>query len=145
MPRIYYKAEGTKFVLGMTELANRGRIVLLHSTAKEVLTAWSYGRDGTISPTFDTTLVIDSNPTGGTVTGEQPFVLNTRSATASQKWRYEPSSFTFRNVQNPGIVIDLRDRKVQEGNTIWTYKQNGTPAQQWNPEPPPLPLTGQAE
>lgn len=147
MPRIYYKAEGTKYVIGVVELAPGSAVVLSPANAAETVTSWSYGRDGTISPTFDTTLVLDSNPQNGTVAAEQYFFLTRRAAlaTASQKWQYDSTASAFRNVYSSNILIDLKNRNVKVGNPIWSYKQNGTPAQQWNPDPPPLPLTGKLE
>lgn len=58
-------------------------------------------------------------------------VLAGADGSASQLWRVEPLGAGFSVTSASGLALDDRGRRTDEGNEVWLYEPNGTPAQKW--------------
>ena len=58
-------------------------------------------------------------------------VLAEPDGSASQLWRVAPSGDGYSVTSASGLALDVRDAKKAEGNQVWLYQPNGTPAQKW--------------
>lgn len=58
-------------------------------------------------------------------------VLAAADGSASQLWRVAPSGDAYSVTSASGPALDVRSAKKTEGNQVWLYQPNGTPAQRW--------------
>lgn len=58
-------------------------------------------------------------------------VLAAADGSASQLWRVAPSGDGYSVTSASGLALDVRSAKKTEGNQVWLYQPNGTPAQRW--------------
>lgn len=58
-------------------------------------------------------------------------VLAAADGFASQLWRVAPSGDGYSVTSASGLALDVRSAKKTEGNQVWLYQPNGTPAQRW--------------
>ena len=50
---------------------------------------------------------------------------------ASQLWRVAASGGAYTVTSASGLALDDDARRTSEGNRVWLYEPNGTPAQKW--------------
>ena len=65
-----------------------------------------------------------------TESGDQA-VLASPDGSASQLWRVSASGGGYAVTSASGLALDDRGRGTDEGNEVWLYEPNGTPAQEW--------------
>ncbi|MFA4030827.1 transglutaminase domain-containing protein [Collinsella aerofaciens] len=65
-----------------------------------------------------------------TESGDQA-VLASPDGSASQLWRVSASGGGHAVTSASGLALDDRGRGTDEGNEVWLYEPNGTPAQEW--------------
>ncbi len=58
-------------------------------------------------------------------------VLASPDGSASQLWRVSASGGGYAVTSASGLALDDRGRGTDEGNEVWLYEPNGTPAQEW--------------
>lgn len=58
-------------------------------------------------------------------------VVNRQASGNLQKWTFFGTQSFISSVGAPGMVVDNKDRILQNGNPTWLYPNNGSPAQQW--------------
>ncbi|NLS27167.1 hypothetical protein S2M10_21600 [Sphingomonas sp. S2M10] len=61
----------------------------------------------------------------------QLVVSNRQLANDLQKWTFFGNQSFISSVGAPGMVVDDKNRVLQNGNPVWLYPNNGSPAQQW--------------
>ena len=66
-------------------------------------------------------------------------VLAAADGSASQLWRVAPSGDGYSVTSASGLALDVRSAKKTEGNQVWLYQPNGTPAQRWLLSEPAIP------
>ena len=75
-----------------------------------------------------------------TESGDQA-VLASPDGSASQLWRVSASGGGYAVTSASGLALDDRGRGTDEGNEVWLYEPNGTPAQEWLLADPVAPRT----
>ena len=75
-----------------------------------------------------------------TESGDQA-VLASPDGSASQLWRVSASGGGYAVTSTSGLALDDRGRGTDEGNEVWLYEPNGTPAQEWLLADPVAPRT----
>ncbi|MGU2452346.1 RICIN domain-containing protein [Pseudomonas aeruginosa] len=89
---------------------------------------------------FDTgTITLNSSggqlaitPKGNNVSSQTPLVLSTvKPGTLSQRFDVISKPGFLLSMANAELCIDNDGRGVKDGNTVWLYNFNGSPAQQW--------------
>ncbi|KVD76973.1 hypothetical protein WS62_31300 [Burkholderia sp. ABCPW 14] len=127
---IEYAAQ-KNFAIGVTDkMAGKSVVLLdLRKNPDPSKYIWEVQDDFTIAlHSSSDNLIIDA----ANLTDQSPLILSTYdpdNVTKTQKWRYKDSF--FKNDTNTKYCIDLDNRKVSDGSTIWVYTSNGSPAQQW--------------
>ncbi|MDB1876519.1 RICIN domain-containing protein, partial [Collinsella aerofaciens] len=68
-------------------------------------------------------------------------VLAEPDGSASQLWRVAASGGAYTVTSASGLALDDDARRTSEGNRVWLYEPNGTPAQKWLLADPAIPRT----
>ena len=66
-------------------------------------------------------------------------VLAEADGSASQLWRVAPSGAGYSVTSASGLALDVSGADASEGNAVWLYEPNGTPAQKWLLADPAIP------
>jgi hypothetical protein len=121
-------AQDRNFVIGVTDQILNSAVVLKNKKGLPPRNAlWDVNID---------TGTITLNSSGGTI----GLGVDRLAAEAPVKLKYAPDSIRWDFLSNPGFIVPVTDhslcldnkgRSVTDGNTIWLYPVNGSPAQQW--------------
>ena len=68
-------------------------------------------------------------------------VLAGPDGSASQLWRVAPLGGGYSLTSASGLALDASGARTSEGNEVWLYEPNGSPAQQWLLADPAAPRT----
>ena len=66
-------------------------------------------------------------------------VLAEADGSASQLWRVAPLGAGYSVTSASGLALDVSGADASEGNAVWLYEPNGTPAQKWLLADPAIP------
>ena len=66
-------------------------------------------------------------------------VLAEADGSASQLWRVSALGAGYTVTSASGLALDVSDADASEGNAVWLYEPNGTPAQKWLLADPAIP------
>ena len=58
-------------------------------------------------------------------------VLAEADGSASQLWRVSALGAGYTVTSASGLALDVSGADASEGNAVWLYEPNGTPAQKW--------------
>lgn len=123
------------FVLGVQNVEAGAQIVILEQSKviNPSLILW----DVNIFNQYITLVATLSSPTPLALTAPsaaaqtQLVVSNRQLANDLQKWNFYGTQSFISSVGAPGMVVDDKNRVLQNGNPVWLYPNNGSPAQQW--------------
>ena len=66
-------------------------------------------------------------------------VLAEADGSASQLWRVSALGAGYTVTSASGLALDVSGADASEGNAVWLYEPNGTPAQKWLLADPAIP------
>lgn len=123
------------YVMGVKNLQDGAAVVLLQRSlvTNPSLFVWdinSFNQYITLVATLPspTPLVL----TTSSASAQTPLTVNNRQvANDKQKWTFFGSTSFILSVGVPGMLADDKNRVLADGNPIWLYPNNGSPAQQW--------------
>lgn len=129
---IQYKQDPT-YVLGVNDQIANSPVVVRKQGTPNRFVLWDINFDtGVISlNSSGGTLALD--PQGDRVAPEVPLVLApVNPAAAGQRYDVITKPNYLLSVANHQLCIDNKGRGLSNGNPVWLYQFNGSPAQQWN-------------
>ncbi|WP_155283361.1 RICIN domain-containing protein [Ralstonia solanacearum] len=132
-PTIFYYGSDKRYAFGVKRKQSNQQIVLLDTylTTSDFY-EWYPQEDNTLLLNSDRSLVLDA----ASLAAKQSLFLSdydSQNIPPTQQWMYDDDHH-IRNVQDPTLVIDDKESKRVDGNTIWIFKFNGSDAQDWYPQ-----------
>ncbi|WP_010543990.1 RICIN domain-containing protein [Sphingomonas elodea] len=123
------------YVLGVQNVQAGAPVVILQQSTvtNPALILW----DINMFNQYITLVASQASPTPLVLTAPSPnaetrLVINNRQSSNNlQKWTFFGSQSFISSVGAPGMVVDDQNRGLQNGNPVWLYPNNGSPAQQW--------------
>ncbi|ASL42856.1 hypothetical protein bAD24_I05145 [Burkholderia sp. AD24] len=121
-------SQNPNFVLGITDQSLGSQVVLKNKSGLAPrLAFWDVNFDSG---------VITLNASGGTLgvgadTVTPEALAKLKSAADSIRWDFFSSPGFIVPASNHALCLDDKNRVVSDGNPIWLYPVNGSPAQQW--------------
>ncbi|WP_052321512.1 RICIN domain-containing protein [Ralstonia sp. A12] len=70
---------------------------------------------------------------GQRAASEVPLIVSPYNGapTPTQRWSFFVRPGYITSLANPSLVVDVKDRGIKDGQPVWGYTFNSSPAQQW--------------